>query len=113
MAKARRKRQTYTSGQRNAILAAARKDGLTALQVKRKFGVTPVTYYSWRKKKGLTRRRGSIGLAAGSSGNLTQHVQSEVRARVRLLMPGIVRNEVSGYLRQLFGGAGRGRTRKV
>jgi transposase-like protein len=113
MAKARRKRQTYTSGQRNAILAAARKEGLTALQVKRKFGVTPVTYYSWRKKKGLTRRRGSIGLVTGSTGNLTQHVQSEVRARVRQLMPGIVRNEVSGYLRQLFGGNGRGRTRKV
>jgi transposase-like protein len=115
MAKARRKRQTYTSGQRNAILAAARKEGLTALQVKRKFGVTPVTYYSWRKKKGLTRRRGSIGLVTGSTGNLTQHVQSEVRARVRQLMPGIVRNEVSGYLRQLFGGngRGRGRTRRV
>jgi len=112
MAKARRKRQTYTSGQRNSILAAARKEGLTALQVKRKFGVTPVTYYSWRKKKGLTRRRGTVGLVAGSSGNITRDVQSEVRARVRQMMPGIVRNEVSGYLKQLFGGR-RGRTRRV
>lgn len=112
MAKARRKRQTYTSGQRNAILAAAQKGGLTALQVKKKFGVTPVTYYSWRKKKGLTRRRGAIGLMAGTTGNLTRHVQSEVRARVRQMMPGIVRHEVNGYLRQLFGGS-RGRTRKV
>jgi transposase-like protein len=112
MAKARRKRQTYTSGQRNAILAAAKREGLTALQVKRKFGVTPVTYYSWRKKKGLTRPRGTAGLVAGSGGNLTRHVQTEVRARVRQMMPGIVRTEVSGYLRQLFGG-GRGRARKV
>ena len=111
MAKARRKRQTYTVGQRSAILAAARKGGLTALQVKRKFGVTPVTYYSWRKKSGLTRRRGTAGLVA-SSGNLTQHVQSEVRARVRQMMPGIVRTEVSGYLKHLFGGS-RGRTRRV
>jgi len=112
MAKVRRKRHTYTSAQRNAILAAAKKGGLTALQVKRKFGVTPVTYYSWRKKQGLTRRRGTVGLVVGGAANLTQHVQSEVRARVRQLMPGIVRNEVSGYLRQLFGGS-KGRTRKV
>ncbi|MGH7731365.1 MAG: transposase [Candidatus Eiseniibacteriota bacterium] len=113
MAKARRKRHTYTSGQRSSILAAARKGGLTALQVQRKFGVTPVTYYSWRKKLGLTRRRGGVGsILAGSTGNLTQHVRSEVRAKVRQMMPGIVRNEVSGYLRLLFGGS-RGRARKV
>jgi len=113
MARARRKRQTYTDGQRVSILAAARKGGLTALQVKKKFGVTPVTYYSWRKKRGLTRRRGgAVSLVAGSAGNLSQHVRSEVRAKVRQIMPGIVRNEVSGYLRVLFGG-GRGRPRRV
>jgi len=113
MAKARRKRQTYTPGQRTSILAAAKKNGLTALQVQKKFGVTPVTYYSWRKKQGLTRRRGGgLSLVAGQAGNLTQHVRSEVRAKVRQLMPGIVRNEVSGYLKVLFGGA-RGRPRKV
>jgi hypothetical protein len=113
MAKARRKRQTYTSGQRTAILAAARKESLTALQVQKKFGVTPVTYYSWRKKQGLTRRRGgTVSLVAGSVGDLTQHVRSEVRARVRQIMPGIVRHEVNGYLKQLFGGA-RGRPRRV
>jgi len=113
MARARRKRQTYTDSQRVSILAAARKGGLTALQVKKKFGVTPVTYYSWRKKRGLTRRRGgAVSLVAGSTGNLSQHVRSEVRAKVRQIMPGIVRNEVSGYLKVLFGGA-RGRPRRV
>jgi transposase-like protein len=112
MAKARRKRHTYTSGQRTSILAAARKDGLTALQVQKKFGVTPVTYYSWRKKQGLTRRRGGPGLVAASGGDLTQQVRTEVRAKVRQIMPGIVRTEVSGYLKALFGG-GRGRPRKV
>ena len=113
MAKARRKRQTYTVGQRAAILAAARKEGLTALQVKRKFGVTPVTYYSWRKKQGLTRTRGGGPLVVtGAGGDLNQQVRSEVRAKVRKIMPGIVRNEVSGYLKALFG-EGRGRPRKV
>ena len=113
MAKARRKRQTYTEVQRDSILAAARKGSLTALQVQKKFGVTPVTYYSWRKKQGLTRRRGgAIGLVAGSAGALTHHLRSEVRAKVRQILPGIVRNEVSGYLDALFRGQ-RARPRKV
>jgi len=113
MAKARRKRHTYTTGQRSSILAAAKKDGLTALQVQKRFGVTPVTYYSWRKKQGLTRPRGgAVILGGGAVAGLSQHVRSEVRAKVRQLMPGIVRNEVSGYLKVLFGG-GRARPRKV
>src|SRR5258705_5076260 len=61
MAKARRKRKNYTSQERTMIMAAASKDGLTAAQVQKKFGVTPVTYYSWRKKTGMTRRRGGAG----------------------------------------------------
>src|SRR5580765_898363 len=113
MPKARRKRNTYTSSQRTAILSAARKEGLTALDVRKKFGVTPVTYYSWRKKSGLTRRRGTSALVAASgSGTLTRQVQGEVRAKVRQILPGIVRTEVSGYLDSLFG-TRRGRPRKV
>jgi transposase-like protein len=114
MAKTRRKRHTYSDTQRNTILAAAKKDGLTAVQVQKKFGVTPVTYYSWRKKEGLSARRGrSSSGSASSTGNLTQQVQNEVRAKVRQILPGIVRTEVSGYLNTLFGGARRGRPRKV
>ena len=113
MAKARRKRHTYTSAQRTSILAAARKESLTALQVQKKFGVTPVTYYSWRKKTGLTRRGGrSLALTAGPTSDLTLQVRSEVRAKVREILPVIVRTEVSGYLNALFGGRG-GRPRKV
>jgi transposase-like protein len=113
MAKARRKRHTYTDDQRVSILAAARKGSLTALQVQRKFGVTPVTYYSWRKKEGLTRRRGRSNSGVVAASGLTQQVRSEVRAKVRQILPMIVRNEVSGYLDALFGGSGRGRLRKV
>ena len=113
MAKARRKRHTYTSAQRRDILAAARKGSLTALQVKKKFGVTPVTYYSWRKKTGLTRPRGGAAvLAGGPTASLNRQVRVEVRAKVRRILPVIVRNEVSGYLDSLFGSR-RGRPRKV
>jgi hypothetical protein len=113
MAKVRRKRHTYTVAQRTSILAAARKESLTALQVQKKFGVTPVTYYSWRKKSGLTQGRGrSVVVAGGPGADLTQQVRSEVRAKVRQILPVIVRTEVSGYLNALFGGR-RGRPHKV
>ena len=113
MAKVRRKRKTYTSEQRNSILAVARKEGLTASDVRKKFGVTPVTYYSWRKKSGVT-SRGSRGVArvgrlvAGV--DLTNQVRSEVRSKVRQILPEIVRGEVNSYLSSLLA-SGRGRRR--
>jgi mono/diheme cytochrome c family protein len=75
MAKARRKRHTYTQSQRTTILSTAQKEGLTAAQVQKKFGVTPVTYYSWRKKTGVAASRGRrsggarVGLRAGDLGS--------------------------------------------
>ena len=62
----RRTRTRYSDEKRQQILAAARNDGLTALEVQKRFGVTPVTYYSWRKKSGAG-RRGRPGRPKGSS----------------------------------------------
>ena len=105
MAKSRRKRHSYTTQQRQTILATANKDGLTAAQVQKKFGVTPVTYYSWRKKSGLAARRGRGTTArAGTPGtDLTRHVRSEVQTKIRQILPSIVRSEVSHYLDTVFG----------
>jgi transposase-like protein len=108
---AKRARKSYTEQQRQEILAAATKDGLTALQVQKKFGVTPVTYYSWRKKKGLKGPRGRRPAAAAGGGDLNAQVRAGVRDRVRSLLPGIVREEVASYLDGLFGGSGRRRRR--
>jgi transposase-like protein len=114
MANTRRKRKKYTSDQRNTILAAAQKDGLTALDVQKKFGVAPVTYYSWRKKSGSTsRRRGGAGRGRpAGGGDLTSQVRIEVQSKVREILPEIVRGEVSNYLNSLFGNSGRGRGRR-
>ena len=110
MPKSRRKRHAYTSENRTTILAAAAKEGLTALQVQKRFGVTPVTYYSWRRKYGV---RGSRAASAARRGvNLESQVRSEVQARVRQILPDIVRSEVSHYLDSLFGSR-RGRALKV
>jgi transposase-like protein len=120
MASTRRKRKKYTAQQRTTILAAAQKEGLTALDVKKKFGVAPVTYYSWRKKTGVTARRGGrgallgrrLGLGIGFGGDLSNQLRSEVRSKVREILPEIVRGEVNQYLSSLFGNTGRGRGRR-
>jgi len=111
MPKSRRTRRSYSSENRSTILKAAQSQGLTALQVKKKFGVTPVTYYSWRRKYGVSGSR-TTTVARGRDGNLKSQVRSEVQARVRRILPEIVRTEVSQYLDSLFG-SGRARARKV
>jgi len=114
---AKRTRHTYTPRKRATILAAALRDGLTADDVKVKFGVVPVTYYSWRKKEGLVGRRGrrpSLLTQVGGGGNIAVQVRAGVQAKVRAVMPGIVREEVTNYLNTLFTSNRRpGRPRKL
>jgi transposase-like protein len=114
---AKRTRKTYTVQKRSQILAAAQRENLTALDVKKKFGVTPVTYYSWRKKEGLVGRRGrrpSLLTASGAGGSIAVQVRAGVQAKVRAVMPGIVREEVTNYLNTLFAANRRpGRPRKL
>jgi transposase-like protein len=111
MAKVRKKRTEYTPEQREKVLAAAKAEKLTAAQVKKRFGVTPVTYYSWRKKSGVTRKRGTrrgartaaAAVARPVAGDLGAQVRSEVQSKMRQIIPGIVRTEVSAYLDSIFG----------
>ena len=122
MAKARKKRTEYTPEQRQKVLAAAKTEKLTAAQVQKRFGVTPVTYYSWRKKSGITRKRGTrrgtrtaaaAVVARPVAGDLSAQVRTEVQNKMRQLIPGIVRTEVNAYLDSIFGQKrGRGRKKK-
>jgi transposase-like protein len=114
---AKRPRKSYTPQKRAEILAAAQKGNLTANEVKKKFGVTPVTYYSWRKKEGLVGRRGrrpSLLTQSGATHNIATQLRAGVQAKVRSIMPGIVREEVTNYLNTLFASNRRpGRPRKL
>jgi transposase-like protein len=109
----KRPRTSYSPKKRAAVLAAAAKDGLTAAQVQKRFGVKPVTYYSWRKKTGAVRskarRAGRRSGASAGGSSLATHLRGEVQAKLRALLPGIVRSEVAAYLTSAFGGGGRGR----
>ena len=107
---AKRERKTYSDQQREEILATATRDGLTAEGVQKKFGVKPVTYYSWRKKKGLKGPRGrkpATARVAAASGDLTSQVRAGVQAKVREILPAIVRAEVQSYLDSILGSATR------
>ena len=102
--KKRKKRVQYTAAERAKVLAAAQAENLTALQIQKRFGVTPVTYYSWRKKTGLTRTRGgAASVTVPIRGDVTAKVRAEVQAKIRQLLPGVVRTEVTAYLDRLFG----------
>jgi transposase-like protein len=67
--------KSYTEAERFTILATAVAEQLSATEVQRRFGVKPVTYYSWRKKcclkstHGLRGQRGSVSLQATRSQN--------------------------------------------
>lgn len=107
---AKRARKTYSDEQRGKIIQTAQSENLTALEVQKRFGVTPVTYYSWRKKLGLKGPRGRKpgsgkarpAFTAGSH-DLSAQVRAGVQAKVREVLPGIVREEVTRYLDSLLG----------
>jgi transposase-like protein len=108
----RRTRKTYTPTQRKAILTAAAREGLTALDVRKRFGVTPVTYYSWRKKTGIAGRRNRIATRSNApiGTGFASALRTEVRAKIQAVLPSIVKSEVSDYMDSLFG-TRRGRRR--
>lgn len=104
----RGKRSRYTDQQRQNILAVANREGLTALAVQKRFGVTPVTYYSWRKKSGGTDLRRKRAIAAGAvvgrsvagAMNIADAIRMELRAHIRRLLPGLIQSEVGSALSQ-------------
>ena len=114
MPKGKRVRRRYSEAKQAEILGAAKKGGLTALQVQKRFGVKPVTYYSWRKKTGAARGRAGRTLGrAARGGGVAGQVRAEVRAKMADLLPGLVRAEVASYLDQVLGTSGKRRRRKA
>ena len=93
----------YAPAEKARIMAAARKGGLTAQEVQEQFGVSPLTFYRWR---GPVRGQSGAGLVA--DGNL----RAQVQARVRAILPGVIREEVNAYLASILDGKRPGRPRK-
>lgn len=88
----------YTPADRARVLAAAAREGLSGPKAAKKFGISTLTYYTWRKKANTA---GSI--LKTTDGSLAGLVRSGVRAKVAAIVPGIVRQEVAMYLDRTFG----------
>lgn len=97
MAKQNGKR--YTEQERGRILAAAKQQGLNGVQAAKKFGISTLTYYTWKKKA----TTGSRARQTSSPDGLDGLLRTQVRDRIRELLPGIVKDEVASYVRQVLG----------
>jgi len=98
--KAKRKspgRKGYSTEKRAEILAAAKNENLTGAQVRKRFGISTLTFYRWRGPARGKKR----GRPAGSKNKptvSTAAVRQAVQAQLRKLLPQIIREEVAAAL---------------
>ncbi len=99
-------RKQTSKADRAKILAAADREGLTALQVQKRFGVKPVTYYSWRKasKKTVSRNErvarlpSTKGTGVFDDADMAAQVRQAVRSEIARMLPGMIQAEVIAVL---------------
>jgi len=96
----------YTPAERARILAAAKQEGLSGPAAAKKFGVSQLTFYTWRKRAEATRERTPGRPARPESDGFSQQVRDAVRARVQEMLPEIIAQEINSHL---GGRAGRSR----
>ncbi len=108
-----RRGKRYTPAQRARILAVARKEQLTGEQVSKRFGVSTLSFYTWRKKAGSAAgrrkkaaplRRAASQVAASADG-IIDMIRREVRAQLERLTPQIIQSEVGRALGVRPGGS--------
>ena len=114
MSRKKSTRKRYTPVQKQRILAAARKEGLTGAQVKQRFGVSTLTFYRWRGPVGRGRRVEPGGAIRGGRGGKVHHglletaeidvvaLREEVRRALHRLIPQVVQEEIEAYLAALL-----------
>ena len=115
MARSKQSRKRYTPAQKRRILSAARKEGLTGAEVRKRFGVSTLTFYRWRGPVGRGRRvepggrvRGGAAPGAPHAGLLESAeidvvaLREEVRRALHHLLPQVVQEELEAYLSALL-----------
>ncbi len=98
----------YSPAERASILAAARSEKLTATKVRARFGVSALTFYRWRRESGSSSaatgtRSAARGTRNGRPAGLDAQVRSEIRNRVREMIPRILEEEVRAALKNVLG----------
>jgi transposase-like protein len=108
-------RRRYTAAEKKKILETAVKEGLTGAQVQKRFGIAQLTFYRWRGPVRGPKARAAAAAAAvrgitapaglATAGARLDAIRAEVRAGIRQVLPGVIREEVSNYLAEILGGA--------
>ncbi len=99
-------RKQTSKADRAKILATADREGLTALQIQKRFDVKPVTYYSWRKaskktvsrNERVTRLPSTKGTVVFDDADMADQVRQAVRSEIARLLPGMIQAEVAAML---------------
>ena len=104
MPKAKSKRRRYTAAEKQHILAVAKKEGLSGPQVKKRFGISLLTFYGWRGPVRGKRASGRGASRAAVTNTDPKAVRIQVRTWVRGILPRMIREEVAAGLRELIGG---------
>ena len=92
------KGRRYSEARKKQILETAKKQNLTGEQVKKRFGISTLTFYRWR---GPVRGRRAVksapvpALSKGDVAKARQHVQDELRR----VLPQIIQEEIAAYLK--------------
>jgi transposase-like protein len=103
-----RRGKRYTPAEKAKILAAARAEGLTGAQVAERFGVSTLSYYTWRKKAGAPKRRGRkpgrparprrVGGTSQGVAGIAELVRRAVRAQLDQMLPQVLQSELDSAL---------------
>ena len=102
----------YSQAQKEQILSTAKREGLTGAQVRKRFGVSTLTFYRWRGPVRRGRAKAASGPARSGRKAGSDGLRDQVRQTVRNILPGVIRSEVNSYLDELLGRRGPGRPRK-
>jgi transposase-like protein len=94
-------RKGYSPAVKAKILTTAKKENLTGAEVKKRFGISTLTFYRWRgpvrgKKRGPGRPKGK-----GLTKPQIAAARRKIRTQLKKLLPQIIREEVGKALKGL------------
>jgi transposase-like protein len=102
-------RRRFTPAERARILAAANREGLTGAKAAKRFGISQVTYYLWRKNARPAIREAAQAVRKSGVIDLADEIREQLRDQIRRMVPDVVRKEIDSAVADISGGRRRGR----
>jgi transposase-like protein len=98
----RRTRHRYSDADRRRILDTAKREHLTGAQVRDRFGISTLTFYTWQKQSAKTPPPPNRSHAArprrSDRVTMADIVRREVRAKIASMLPAILKTEIASAL---------------